>query len=436
MYTKETFDFIKSKVNQDELDYVSFILGVPKNAVLGAIAEERDAVHRSAFDTGKDSAASWWASNWTGLRTLWGNPNDTIQKDLDRAKEFKGDPGLLDKLWNPALIDFGEGNIRLSTAAELLEKYNRDYPTSDPLGLKKYNTDPYRLRADIENAENTSATVKFWALKIKEAQDYMERHADPDIWASRSPDFKDAVYITYGNLNPKDIDARRTASGLPYDPKPGPGDAGGDVHLENADGLSATYRPRGGVMGPPPDVFSARRAGVMGPETNLFGSEPYGGAVGFDHTLGSSGRLVPARRGAVDSESRHASTAFGVQPTNYARADSRPTKPMDLHQAFDYAWDQLQQKREARAAAEQPVRAAAAGYGSAHGDAAEGPDRYRDDAGAGASGALPYASTGHRPGDPIYDGSRPPRNVFELARFLPPEWQLPNRPDGYYLTLA
>jgi hypothetical protein len=80
---------------------------------------------------------------------------------------------------------------------------------------------------------------------LKEAKQYMERHADPEYWRKRSPAQKDALYLTYYNMGPKQIEQRRPenmqAHKGKYQPRPGKDTAAGINHEGNADVIARRF---------------------------------------------------------------------------------------------------------------------------------------------------------------------------------------------------
>jgi hypothetical protein len=146
----------------------------------------------------------------------------------------------LDKILHPALMDLGPANFKMATAIQLVQKYQTAYPFSDndPLGLNPYFNNYQRLAAALVDKTN-DATAKLYGLMLKEGEAWYKSHgAYGSDWGALPQAYKDALLITYVNLGPKQITTRYQARtgiwGLPYEPGPGGGDAGGVNHLYNA----------------------------------------------------------------------------------------------------------------------------------------------------------------------------------------------------------
>ena len=119
-------------------------LGIDPFLAMGGPAEELDSINsslyqilgNSIFDTRVGGFPDWMGQ---GVKAVEFS-HDDIKRNVTEAKSVDQSNGvsIKDKWFNPTLVDLGYGNIKLGTAIDLIQKYNRRYPSSDPLDLKKY----------------------------------------------------------------------------------------------------------------------------------------------------------------------------------------------------------------------------------------------------------------------------------------------------------
>jgi hypothetical protein len=210
-------------------------LGVPPEAIAGAMAEEYD-------------------SNLTDILKVWGAADlvlDGIVKLYDSDSLYNdylsiaGVPAdsLFDKLAHPTANDIGRANIEVKTAIALLEDYVTDYPSSDPLNLKQYVGNYDQFVADIIDPLSP-ATASVLGLQMKKGQEFFQTNA-AEWWndPSRTDEEKSALLITYSNLGhdrvAKNMDEQRIAWEASHPPEeqfiytPGIGSGGipGTVYL-------------------------------------------------------------------------------------------------------------------------------------------------------------------------------------------------------------
>jgi hypothetical protein len=189
----------------EALNYIGFhegviqdtasVLGTSAAAIAGLMGKEREAYARRRT----------FHMYWDGYTALLLPTHAAITAAYEDAKAR----GIADagdwasKVLHPVLMDLGPGNFKFSTALRLLEEYNAVYPDSDPLVLKQYNSDYNRLLSDLLN-ETSPTTAKFFGLMAKEADNFFTTNlntvADQAYWNSLSPEFKEALQITYMNF--------------------------------------------------------------------------------------------------------------------------------------------------------------------------------------------------------------------------------------------
>jgi Ca2+-binding RTX toxin-like protein len=145
------------------------------------------------------------------------------------------------KILHPVLMDVGPGNFKFTTALRLLEQYNAVHEDvdDDPLDLKKYNTD-YRLLLTDLMKRSEPTTAIFYGLMVQEADTFFTKTlnsvADQAYWNSLSPEFRDALRITYMNFGQTLMWEKYTKQLADYGfyrPEPGRlvDNAGGETYL-------------------------------------------------------------------------------------------------------------------------------------------------------------------------------------------------------------
>jgi hypothetical protein len=94
------------------------------------------------------------------------------------------------------LLDVGPGNIKIRTAISMLQNYNRMFPDSDPLDLKRYNDHYDLLARDLKNRDS-DATFKIAGLVAREGQDFYRQAMTPVRWAALSEEQRAALLTKY-----------------------------------------------------------------------------------------------------------------------------------------------------------------------------------------------------------------------------------------------
>src|ERR1043166_7760717 len=132
--------------------------------------------------THESIADSFARSNMPGGVIKLGLP-DTVEK-------------IINKLANPVFWDVGPGAVNIRTAIQSLQNYNRAFPDSDPLDLKRYN-DRYDLFVrDLKNPDSDT-TIKIAGLVAREGQDFYRKTMTPERWAALSEDEQAAALTKY-----------------------------------------------------------------------------------------------------------------------------------------------------------------------------------------------------------------------------------------------
>jgi len=133
------------------------------------------------------------------------------------------------------------------TAIELILKYQQQNPAADPLQLKHYVQDYSGLVRDLIDI-TSAASAKITGLMLAEANEFYAANA-PVAWASYDQVTKNAVSVTYFNIGKelalKKIKAFSEANpGQNYMPKPGGGESGGEIYLENRESILGILGPK------------------------------------------------------------------------------------------------------------------------------------------------------------------------------------------------
>lgn len=207
-------------------------LGVSRNAVIGAVANEYDTRHNPDLAADVRGAlqgtGDWWVSG------------NTHQQLLDYYNAIKvREPDWWQKPLNAASMDVGPGNIRVETAIDLLREYDAEHIArgDDPLHLAKYVDHYDTLLKDLSDFDKTDTTFAFAALKVRNADRFFF-DKDSTAWNRISDDVKDALRVTYYKMGEKTLSrnidqriarSRRKKEQFDFDPH---GD-GGQQHLNN-----------------------------------------------------------------------------------------------------------------------------------------------------------------------------------------------------------
>ena len=239
-YAEQAFSYVASQ--KATIDNVASVLGIRGTAIAGAMAEEHDSIVGSGLvnrnlHLGLDGYAISELKSHDDVMAAYPQA-----KNVEAARVAANQPQTLwDKLTNPALIDAGPANIKIATAVDLMQGYKRDYLDKgvDPLDMAKYDQHYDVLVRDMANMSG-DLTPKLTGLMLKEAKEFFNGYAHPDFWNSQTPDFQDAVYITYFNNGRAAIEKKYredVEAGVSYEPLPGGGTSGGLTFLDNLNSI-------------------------------------------------------------------------------------------------------------------------------------------------------------------------------------------------------
>jgi len=238
------------------------MIGISAGAIAGAMAEENhaygysdkvlDLYARSGIDptaaavtlvaaiaAGPAGLAAWEAANLVALTTTR-RTHVEWKAGYEDAQSIDN-PGKVDKILHPVLIDAGFANFKISTAINLVIEYADDYPE---LGLDKYLND-YALLVEHLMLEGSPLTATLYAIYLKEEAEkfYIENNAYDGQWYSLPQEVRDALLITFTNRGLESMKKSKkelyTDKCLPYEPLPGLTDSGGMNHLLNAQDIGA-----------------------------------------------------------------------------------------------------------------------------------------------------------------------------------------------------
>ncbi|WP_261338516.1 hypothetical protein [Rhizobium leguminosarum] len=232
LFTRETTDFIVR--NAFRADAVARTLGLSANAVMGAVANEHDTrFNRDLSFDGRGGVAQGLGD----LRVALSSRNG-IARNYDALN--RGVPNLGGfKFFNPASIDVGPGNIRIATAIDVLNEYFAAHTAAsdDPLNLKQYDGDYYKLAMDLEDFVDTDVTFAIAGLVIGKADNFFSSK-ESSAWNRLTSDEQDAARVMFykmgpnrlsTNIDPRLASAKKTGAQFDFDLH---GD-GGQQHLNN-----------------------------------------------------------------------------------------------------------------------------------------------------------------------------------------------------------
>ncbi|MGO8336871.1 hypothetical protein ACC778_32690, partial [Rhizobium ruizarguesonis] len=232
LFTQGTTNFIVR--NAFEADTVARKLGISSLALMGAVANELDTRYNRDLAFGsRGGAAQRFADRWVAAL----GTNEGIAENYNDLK--RGAPNLGGKLRNLASIDVGPGNIKITTAIDVLNDYLAVHQAAsdDPLNLKQYDGNYYKLATDMEDFVDTGATFAIAGLVIAKADNYFSSK-DSAAWNRLTSDEQDAARVMFYKIGPdtlsQSIDqriagAKQTGARFDFNPH---GD-GGQQHLNN-----------------------------------------------------------------------------------------------------------------------------------------------------------------------------------------------------------
>jgi subtilisin-like proprotein convertase family protein len=243
-FTQETTDFIAR--NAVEAEAVAKELGLSANALMGAVANEHDTRFNQDLIFDSRGGTLQWAAD--ALVAQFADNEDIID-NYNNLKRGIANPG--GKLNNFAMIDVGPGNIRIETAIDVLNDYLVAHPDDgdDPLSLKQYRGDYYKLAMALEDFVTTDATFAIAGLVIAKA-DHFFSSKDQAAWGRLTADEQDASRVMFYKIGPdrlsqnidrRIIDARQ--NGIQFDFNPH-GD-GGQQHLNNVNAINNAMKSGG-----------------------------------------------------------------------------------------------------------------------------------------------------------------------------------------------
>jgi hypothetical protein len=159
-YSSDAVEYITQQ--EGFITEASAVAGVSAGAIAGAMAEENAAYDwkdqildryavlaigqdlgltpldliKLALNQGFEQANEWLLTYLPSVAT--GNSHELWLADYEVVEQAVDvNPGILDKLRHPTLIDAGHGNIKIATAIRLVNKYANDYPELGSLGFHR-----------------------------------------------------------------------------------------------------------------------------------------------------------------------------------------------------------------------------------------------------------------------------------------------------------
>jgi hypothetical protein len=212
-YDPRDLNYLATKAKQ--IRDTATLLGVPALGLVGGVAREMTYARK---------VDPWWAMFSEPIKELQTSKelDSSVPAGLDSVPAVKPithqtlaegftrsnlpgagiDPGAgwfdqaMLKVANPVLWDVGPGHVHIRTAIAMLQNYNRMFPDSDPLDLKRYNQRYDLLVRDLKNPDN-DATIKIAGLVARDGQDFYRQAMTPERWAMLSDDERAAALTQY-----------------------------------------------------------------------------------------------------------------------------------------------------------------------------------------------------------------------------------------------
>jgi hypothetical protein len=112
------------------------------------------------------------------------------------SQQKLNNPGPWDRWNNVTLNDVGPGKVQLKTAIDYLQKYNSEFPDSDPLDLKKYNQQYAVLLRDLKDPDN-DVTFKISGLIARDGDEFFRANLPQGTWDALPHDQQTALLTQY-----------------------------------------------------------------------------------------------------------------------------------------------------------------------------------------------------------------------------------------------
>jgi hypothetical protein len=272
-------------------------------------------IDRNALDWPMTGGPAWKPITHQSLAEGFARSNTPGQSfKFERDKQTAEQ--ILNKLTNPVFWDVGPGAINIKTAVSMLQNYNRMFPQSDPLDLKRYNERYDLLVRDLKSPDSDT-TVKIAGLVAREGHDFYRKTMTPERWAALSEDQRAAALTKYYVTGKESMQADfQKRGGDPNVYTPDFNGDGSDMYF---------YQPENNAVSNPELL---RRALSSGQRSEA--------APGVDATRGIT---TNAARGPFEPEqtaARSAATSSALPPQvvangNYLRANGFEITPRTMY---------------------------------------------------------------------------------------------------------
>lgn len=238
-FQPQTLDFVAR--NARTADRIAKILGISPALLVGAVANEHDTRFNPDLYWKETGAIGQKLGDVLATVDLFNKEpigHQEIEQNYNQLRA--GEENWLGKLRNPAMVDVGPGNIRISTAVDLLHEYAEQHPDDDPLALKKYLGRYDALRDDLLKFDKPDTSLAMAGLMTKKAAPFFE-NIDSAAWQRLTPQQQEALGVMYYKMGPETLEKniserRRKLNGAEFNFNPY-GD-GGEQHLNNSAGIA------------------------------------------------------------------------------------------------------------------------------------------------------------------------------------------------------
>jgi hypothetical protein len=338
-FEADGLDYISKKARS--INDIALLLGVPAPGLAGGIARERTLERREYWRNILRVAGQPLKELLTSIETAepsrdpeavvlppkpitHGTIADNFARSNVLPRETLQNPSYPDRLTNPVFFDVGPGNIKIRTAISMLQNYNRMFPDSDPLALKRYN-DRYDLLVRDLKDPDSDTTVKIAGLVAHEGQDFFSNAMTPRRWGALSDDQRAAAltkYYAVGRERMEDDFRNQGANAGTYMPDFN-GD-GSDMYL---------YDPGGTVPSNPQSLKNALSSGMRSDNDTgaqfAQGTNTSSRAAGSEAGLPSATAALPPQ--VVANANYLTANGFAITPrTMYVAHVIGPQRAVDL----------------------------------------------------------------------------------------------------------
>ncbi len=205
-YSQSALEYISDHAR--DIDFVAGNLGVSPLSVATGIGREQT-MESDIYHRWNDPHKYTAPFKWIGITWEKNDSNKGLREQYEGINRLPTEtlmnPGLRDKAGHFMFLDVGPGNIKLRTAAGLLDNYNAQYNGGDDfLGLNQYQGNLPQFVTDLYDPGH-DLTAKISGLLAQEGTQFYQQHMTPTAWNYLTEDQKAAAIAQYYVRGPEKL---------------------------------------------------------------------------------------------------------------------------------------------------------------------------------------------------------------------------------------